>query len=178
MYKTAREYTDNKKCWSPKGPVPLGSIPQLKFLFKEADYELSRVEALNDVVEQELGACLRASAIPTEQLVEKVACLKVKAIETTINYCFRLKQELGSYALMSGTGFEKLDYLQCCKFAEGDSRILMQKIARDRLGAFAKKQEGSKQEVAALASLGMKLKQGGKTAWNDNWKEVYGLAEM
>eukprot|EP00449_Zooxanthella_nutricula_P018949 CAMPEP_0198533762 /NCGR_PEP_ID=MMETSP1462-20131121/34785_1 /TAXON_ID=1333877 /ORGANISM="Brandtodinium nutriculum, Strain RCC3387" /LENGTH=52 /DNA_ID=CAMNT_0044263677 /DNA_START=1 /DNA_END=156 /DNA_ORIENTATION=- len=51
-----------------------------------------------------------------------VACLKVKAIETSISFCFRLKQELGSYALMGGTGFEKMDYLQCCKFAEGDSR--------------------------------------------------------
>jgi hypothetical protein len=27
---------------------------------------------------------------------------------------------------MAGTGFERTDYLQCCKFAEGDSRILMQ----------------------------------------------------
>ena len=35
-----------------------------------------------------------------------------------------------------GTGFEKLDYLQCCKFAEGDSRILMQKLTRDRLQAW------------------------------------------
>ena len=26
--------------------------------------------------------------------------------------------------------------LQCCKFAEGDSRILQQKIARDRVAAF------------------------------------------
>ena len=93
-----------------------------------------------------------------------VAVLKVKAIETSISACFKLKQELGSYALMGdldevkrvgrgclfcaetvwvwhvwkwilrfpsgglskkpkksqpivssgGTGFEKLDYLQCC----------------------------------------------------------------
>ena len=27
---------------------------------------------------------------------------------------------------MAGSGFERSDYLQCCKFAEGDSRILMQ----------------------------------------------------
>jgi acyl-CoA oxidase len=38
-----------------------------------------------------------------------------------------------SYALMDGTGFEKIDMLLCCKFAEGDSRILQQKLARDRL---------------------------------------------
>lgn len=34
---------------------------------------------------------------------------------------------------VGGTGFEQADFLQCCKFAEGDSRILMLKMARDRL---------------------------------------------
>jgi len=31
-----------------------------------------------------------------------------------------------------------LDFLQCCKFAEGDSRILMQKMTRDALKAHGK----------------------------------------
>eukprot|EP00405_Crypthecodinium_cohnii_P026373 CAMPEP_0206487252 /NCGR_PEP_ID=MMETSP0324_2-20121206/41512_1 /ASSEMBLY_ACC=CAM_ASM_000836 /TAXON_ID=2866 /ORGANISM="Crypthecodinium cohnii, Strain Seligo" /LENGTH=468 /DNA_ID=CAMNT_0053965661 /DNA_START=203 /DNA_END=1609 /DNA_ORIENTATION=- len=178
LYSTARKYADNKKCWHPKGPVPLSSIPQLSNLYVEADHELSRVETLCAAVEKELCECLRSSAIPSEKLVEKVAVLKVKAIETSISYCFRLKQELGSYALMAGTGFEKMDYLQCCKFAEGDSRILMQKIARDRLTAFSKKQEGSKPEVAACMSLGKKLMKGGKAAWSDNWQDVYALAGL
>lgn len=33
-------------------------------------------------------------------------------------------------------GFEMTDFLQACKFAEGDSRILMQKMARDRYFTF------------------------------------------
>ena len=41
--------------------------------------------------------------------------------------------EVGSYALMYGTGFELTDMLLCCKFAEGDSRILQMKLARDRM---------------------------------------------
>jgi hypothetical protein len=44
-----------------------------------------------------------------------VVSVQVKCIETAIELCFRLKQEVGSFALMSGTGFEKMDYLQCCK---------------------------------------------------------------
>lgn len=44
----------------------------------------------------------------------------------TWNQSINLMQEVGSFALMAGTGFERTDYLQCCKFAEGDSRILMQ----------------------------------------------------
>ena len=41
--------------------------------------------------------------------------LQVRCIETSIELCHRLKQEVGSFALMAGTGFERLDYLQCCK---------------------------------------------------------------
>ena len=34
---------------------------------------------------------------------------------------------------MHKTGFELMDMLLCCKFAEGDSRILQMKLMRDRL---------------------------------------------
>jgi len=178
LYKTARDYTDAKRCWHPKGSIPLSDIPQLATLYKEADRELGRVDSLQRLVESRLGECLRSETIPDANLVEMVAALKVKAIESSISYCFRLKQELGSYALMGGTGFEKMDYLQCCKFAEGDSRILMQKIARDRLQAFSKKQEGAKPEAALCAQLGQKLMSGGKNAWTENWRDVYRLAEL
>jgi hypothetical protein len=57
-----------------------------------------------------------------------------QAIDVSIETCHRLQQELGSFALMEGSGFEHIDMLQCCKFAEGDSRILMQKITRDKVG--------------------------------------------
>ncbi|CAE7373404.1 unnamed protein product [Symbiodinium sp. CCMP2592] len=91
-------------------------------------------------------------------------------------------QELGSYALMGaglgGTGFEKLDYLQCCKFAEGDSRILMQKLTRDRLQAFAKSPSGKGKEAEACMKLGMSLKKGGKAAWNENFELAGGKNEM
>jgi len=46
---------------------------------------------------------------------------------------FFFHEQVGSYALMHGTGFELMDMLLCCKFAEGDSRILQLKLARDRL---------------------------------------------
>jgi len=177
LYKTAREYADNKRCWHPKGSIMLSEIPQLSFLYKEADEKLGKVEALRDQVEARLCECLKSEKIPDAKLVEMVAALKVKAIEASINLCFRLKQELGSYALMGGTGFEKMDYLQCCKFAEGDSRILMQKIARDRLQAFSKKQEGTARESEICFKLGQALMAGGKAAWNENWKDVYGLAD-
>ena len=85
--------------------------------------------------------CLRENKLPGMKLIEAIAVCKVKAVEESIDFCFRLKQEVGSYALMHGKGFESMDFLQCCKFAEGDSRILMLKMARDRLNRFKKKKE-------------------------------------
>ena len=66
---------------------------------------------------------------------------------------------------MAGTGFEHTDFLQCCKFAEGDSRILMMKVARDRVKAIAGAQRASKpvpsgvspREAAAAGELARAL---------------------
>lgn len=57
--------------------------------------------------------------------VAAVAVAKVRAVETVIQLCFKLKQAVGSYALMLGSGFEHLDAMQVAKFAEGESFVLM-----------------------------------------------------
>jgi len=177
LFRSTKKYTDNKRCWQPKGTMQLSEVPQIANLYEEADKALTRVEALCAAVQRDLGNCLRTKTLPSTKLVEQVACLKVKAIEQSIDLCFKLKQELGSFALMGESGFDRMDYLQCCKFAEGDSRILMQKIARDRLQSFSKKQEGTELEVNICTELGTALMAGGRKAWNENWKLVYGLAE-
>jgi len=98
--------------------------------------------------------------------------------------CFRLKQEVGSFALMDDAGFKHMDFLQCCKFAEGDSRILMTKMARDRLKQFAKQgEEGDKDEIRLCKALagGMEVNvkggMGKQLAWDTEWKTVYELAD-
>ena len=114
----------------------------------------------------------------------------MKAVEHSIDLCWRLKQEVGSYALMGSSGFKHLDFLNCCKFAEGDSRVLMQKMARDRLRQFAKERKAQRTppashaaEVELCARLGaaMAAAKGDKALelvlWDDNWQTVYALAE-
>merc|ERR1719454_1016669 len=101
--------------------------------------------------------------------MDAIAVAKVKAVENSIDLCFKLKQEVGSFALMGGTGFEQMDFLQCCKFAEGDSRILMQKMARDRLRDFQKNGPNGADAQAAedalcaeiVEALGMHMKETG-----------------
>jgi len=69
--------------------------------------------------------------------------------------------------------------LQTTKFAEGDSRILMQKLARDRMRESKKNPEkGRAEEVSLCTELASELMKDGMKAWNANQKKVYALADL
>merc|ERR1711871_1807564 len=117
---------------------------------------------------------------------------KIKCIEVAIETVHKLRLEVGSYALMWGTGFELVDMLLCCKFAEGDSRILQQKLARDRLLALKKGGIGSAisqalsgdiNEARGVIKLARALQPAGRdreklaAAMDANWKLIYDLAD-
>ena len=126
-------------------------------------------------IEREMVPHLRQNAILSKPVADAVAAGKVLCIEQSIALCHRLQQEVGSYALMAGTGFEHLGYLQCCKFAEGDSRVLMQKLARDRVKAHVKGGGGAdeaKAETETESKLCAAL-----VAGEGGWEGVYKLAE-
>jgi len=185
LFESTRHYSDNKKCWAPQGEPMLSNIPQLRSLYAEADERLEEVNRFVNMCEEELSQCLLQDQMPSLQLIDAIAVGKVRSVETSIELCFRLKQEVGSYALMADSGFTHMDFLQCCKFAEGDSRILMQKMTRDRLRRFQKKGETAgadleSQQCAALAaSMAEEVAASGdhQKAWDDNFEAVYGLAE-
>jgi len=182
LYAQTSGYTSTKKCWAPASEPKLGEIPQLRALYAEAGQTLDGLDAFLSKVETALSNNLQQVTIPSVELVQAIAVAKVQAVETSIALCFRLKQEVGSYALMGGTGFEHMDFLQCCKFAEGDSRILMQKMSRDIMRSF-KKSNGkpagaSEPEIMMCGKLAAAMKAGGNNAWDDNWEMVYELAQL
>lgn len=190
IFNSTKKYTDNKMCWAPKGQVSLSSLPQLAHLYAEGSHTRALLQTFLDRVEEELSACLRANAAPSVELVQAIAVAKVKSVEESISLTHRLKNEVGSYALMSNVGFGQSDFLQCCKFAEGDSRILMQKMARDRMKVYTDSltsgvQQGGVGEEKLCADLQALLKQdvdSGRApsraeAWDLRWREVYSLAE-
>ena len=91
---------------------------------------------------------------------------------------------------MGDSGFGSMDFLQCCKFAEGDSRVLMLKMARDRLRRYAKEAKsgsplpaGEEEEAALCEALAAAVgtAKGDKAleaaAWDREWRGVYALAE-
>ena len=143
LFRRTRAATDAKPCWAPGGDdggaktLALSRVPQLRALYDAAEASEERTGRFLAEVEAKLCDVLRTRRAPDAGLVEAVAAAKVSAVDEAIEYCHRLRQEVGSYALMAGTGFEHTDFLQCCKFAEGDSRVLMMKVARDRVKRFA-----------------------------------------
>lgn len=194
IFKTTKAYTDQKRCWSPGGSVSLSTIPQLSSLYAEAAEKSAYIEHFVGACQQELSDCLRRNEVPSLRLVEAIAVAKVKAVEESIDLTFRLKNEVGSYALKESSGFGQTDFLQCCKFAEGDSRVLMQKMARDRMKEFSDKygaamptcenpswDEETRLCYALHIGMAHDLKNNVSVhnkfaAWNLRWREVYGLA--
>ena len=192
LFEDTKAYADNKRIPSFVGsePLHLSSIPQLKSLFEEAEETAAALEAYVSGCELELTPLLKAGEVPSEALAHKIAVAKVKAVEHSIDLCWRLKQEVGSYALMGDSGFGSMDFLQCCKFAEGDSRVLMLKMARDRLRRFGKEMKsktpvalGEEEEAALCGQLAKALgaAKGDKameaSILEGEWRLVYGLAE-
>jgi len=189
LFDMTKSYADSKKCWSPTGELSLSSIPQLKDIFIENRKSLDTLEAFVGKCEKQLSDCLTSGSLPSLQLVNAIAVAKVKAVEDSIDFCHRLQNDVGSYALMAGTGFEQKDFLTCCKFAEGDSRILMQKMSRDKIKQYEKKpptpeQIQADEEAKVAASLLERLAADAKAtgnkqeAWDKNWKLVYALADV
>merc|ERR1711865_922069 len=93
-----------------------------------------------------------------------------------IDICFKLRQAVGSYALMAASNFGQTDFLQMCKFAEGDTAILMLKMARDRLRSFSKNGSGSVGEIHFCKHLQHAMQKEGLSVWDDEWDAVCGVA--
>jgi acyl-CoA oxidase len=181
VFEKTQSYADNKQCWAPKGTRALSSLPHLKSLFCENEKNLQVLNPFLEKCEADLCKVLRSRTIPSTNLVEAIAVAKVKVVEDSIAMVHRLQNEVGSFALMHGTGFEQRDYLTCCKFAEGDSRVLMQKMARDRFKIFQKTQLGNvgsnaDEETQICQQLHEKL-QNNPDEWDNQWQLVDSLSE-
>ncbi|KAJ1626367.1 acyl-CoA dehydrogenase/oxidase [Pavlovales sp. CCMP2436] len=190
LFDRTNAYADAKLCWAPgpSGSRQLSSVPQLKALFEENERSIADLDRFVAKCEAQICAALTGGKLPGLPLIEAIAVAKVKAVEDSIAICHRLQQEVGSYALMVGSGFENIDFLTCCKFAEGDSRVLMTKMARDRLKVFERKQKHTDRsmwdsetsmcgELAACIASDTRTAGGDQQkAWDENWEDVYALA--
>lgn len=202
LHMKTEEYAATKVCNGLAGETTLAQMPQLRSVLHESYVELDAMASFASSVEARLNECLSAGTIPDADLVEAIGVCKIKCIEVAITRVHALRLEVGSYALMHDTGFELVDMLLTCKFAEGDSRILQQKLARDRLkrlqrggltgavadiiGASSSGDNMQMQftETMAAMALARKLAPAGRdvqkmaNAMDANWRDIYGLADL
>jgi len=183
IFSRTREYSDQKKTWAKYGNLNLSDIPQLKCLYLNADKELDKLIFFSNKVEFDLCEYLHLNKFPSSTLIQAIAVLKIIAVESSIKFCFQLKQEVGSYALFQSSCFGELDFLQCCKFAEGDSRILMQKLVRDRMNLHKNGYKlGDLRENLLCNQLEfhLNLLKGleKERKWNELFEIIYELAQM
>ena len=164
-----------------RGP-PLSQVPQLRQLFLVAKQQEMKMDAFLVNVERKLCISLRKKERASKSLVDAIAAAKILAVEDAIDLTHRLRQETGSYALMAHTGFEHSDFLICCKFAEGDSRILELKLARDRVKTKNPNEREPERVSREILIEGLRADQAqGMTiqkAWRRRWREAYELAEI
>jgi len=193
LHMQTEEYARQKVCNGLAGETSLYSMPQLKSVFDKSYRELDSLMQFTAAVEEKLNKCLREGTIPDADLVDAISVCKTRAISVAVERAHALRLEVGSYALMHQTGFELIDMFLCCKFAEGDSRILQMKLMRDRLkklkkdGAFSTLMKifgnDGKEALAAL-KLAQKLQPAGRdlkkmeALFAENWEDIYALAAL
>jgi acyl-CoA oxidase len=173
-----QSYAKSKLCWSPGNDIKLASVPHLHDLFNESKKQLDFLDDFCNKVEVELSSYLKLDKIPTPHLINAISVAKICAVENAIRISFELKQEVGSYALMQGSGFEHADFLQCCKFAEGDSRILKQKLVRDYVRMVLTLGKSNPEGVKKLPVEEVKLCMELSKDWDQQFRKVYMLATM
>lgn len=139
LFMKTANYARLKRVNTVKGKITLDQLPYINKFFQEANEQLKAQEIFSASVEARLVAHLRAGSIPDDYLVEAISVCKVRNVAVASALLHQLEEEVGSYALMAKSGFVFKDLLLCSQFAEGDSRILMQKMARDALKRASKR---------------------------------------
>lgn len=190
LHMKTEEYAKQKVCNGLAGETMLADMPQLQHVFRESYEAIDEMIAFTAGVEARLNKCLSEGTIPDSDLVDAISVCKIKCIDVAVERVHKLRLEVGSYALMHDTGFELVDMFLCCKFAEGDSRILQQKLMRDRLMAI--KRRGmpgalldclTSPEARQALLLAQKLNGAGRdrgkqqAAMEANWQDIYELAD-
>jgi len=197
LHMKTEAYAKTKICNGLAGETTLYAMPQVRTVFEESYAALESMVSYTAGVEHLLNDCLYNGTIPDADLVEKIAVCKIRCIAVAIQRVHLLQQEVGSYALMHDTGFELHDMLLTCKFAEGDSRILQQKLARDRLkrvqkagfvnslkGVFTAGSVWGSIEALMALYVAARLAPAGRDpkkmsqAMDTNWRAIYALADL
>eukprot|EP00744_Colponema_vietnamica_P013341 GILI01018694.1.p1 GENE.GILI01018694.1~~GILI01018694.1.p1 ORF type:complete len:610 (+),score=73.31 GILI01018694.1:88-1917(+) len=106
----------------------LVEIPALSAILDEAEMVQAFLSAYVRIIESKY----RNAKEINSKLAEDIALAKMVCIEAAIYYTNKLKGAIGSWSLSADSPFGgNIENLYAYKFAEGDTNILVQKVAKD-----------------------------------------------
>lgn len=140
-------YAAQRMVWIDKErQMQLAELPYMEKVFQRVRAGLNIHKAFLLLLQTQLSDSIEAGEDPPRDLVTMIAAAKVESVEFAINSVALLRRNVGAFGLMAASPFgSNNDILLCCRFAEGDSRVLQQLITRDLVRAHS--------QPAALLSL-------------------------
>jgi acyl-CoA oxidase len=122
-------------CTGPAQTQPLLALPYVVEALRRADDIAWVFRAYMHVCEADFAALIEGGQDVPASVVDAIAAAKCELVEFATTTGLRLRQLVGAYGLAAGSQFGIMDIFLCMRFAEGDTRVLQQKLARDLLRA-------------------------------------------
>eukprot|EP00913_Durusdinium_trenchii_P002077 g1919.t1 len=119
--------------------MQLSELPYMRKVLHSVEVGLNVHKAFLLILQKEFAQAIQSGQELSRQLVTRIAAAKVEAVEFAIKSLALMRRDVGSFSLMASSPFgSNNDILLCCRFAEGDSRILQQMLTRDLVKAHSK----------------------------------------
>mmetsp|Transcript_8558 Transcript_8558/g.21505 ORF Transcript_8558/g.21505 Transcript_8558/m.21505 type:complete len:334 (+) Transcript_8558:1-1002(+) len=133
-----QSYADLRMVWVDKErKMPLAKLPYMEKMLDTVRACVSVHKAFLLLLQREFAEAVEVGdgEVPRD-LATRIAAAKVEAPELAIKSISLLRRDVGSFGLMEESPFGSAnDVLLCCRFAEGDSRVLQQMLVRDLVRA-------------------------------------------
>lgn len=140
VLQATRQYSEGRMVWVDKHrKMPLASLPYMAKVLSIVEAGVNVHKAFLLLLQTQFADAIEKGEEPSRDLVTRIAAAKVEAVEFAIKSLGMLRRDVGAYGLMADSPFgSNNDVLLCCRFAEGDSRVLQQMLTRDLLRAHSK----------------------------------------
>ncbi|CAE7532028.1 ACOXL, partial [Symbiodinium pilosum] len=134
-----KKYAEGRFVWVDKErKMPLADLPYMAKGLESVEVGLAVHKAFLSLVQSDFAKAIETDSELSRSLVTLIAAAKVEAVDFAIKSLALLRRDVGSFGLMAASPFGSSDILLCCRFAEGDSRVLQQMVTRDLIRAHSK----------------------------------------
>merc|ERR1712232_759789 len=133
ILEATQQYSRHRMVWIDKErKLPLANLPYMAKVLCAVEAGANVHKAFLLYLQTQFADVVEKGTKPSHELITMIAAAKVEAVEFSIHSLGLLRRDVGSFSLMASSPFgSSNDVLLCCRFAEGDSRVLQQMLTRD-----------------------------------------------